>query len=94
MANAFPCTSRRAALGSLTLGTLLAAAADGSASAANPPQSETPVNEDLEQLKRQLASAPRRRRFGTVPFMVTRRDQWDHEAAEAVLAYRNRALQV
>jgi intracellular sulfur oxidation DsrE/DsrF family protein len=26
--------------------------------------------------------------------MVTSRDQWDHEAAEAVLAYRNRSLQV
>ncbi|MGX4804899.1 thiosulfate dehydrogenase [Bradyrhizobium guangdongense] len=41
-----------------------------------------------------MAKAPRRRDFKTVPFMVTRSDQWDHEAAELVLAYRNRALQV
>jgi intracellular sulfur oxidation DsrE/DsrF family protein len=52
------------------------------------------VSQDLDELKQRLAAAPRRRIFGAVPFMVTSREQWDHEAAEAVLAYRNRALQV
>lgn len=94
MTNAFSRPGRRAALGFLSQGALLTGAAAGSASAAVTPRSEAPVSDDLEQLKRRLAAAPRRRTFSTVPFMVTSRDQWDHEAAEAVLAYRNRALQL
>lgn len=94
MTNELPRPCRRAALGFLGRGALLAGAVGGSASAAVPPGSEANVSDELERLKRRLAAAPRRRSFGNVPFMVTSRDQWDHEAAEAVLAYRNRALQV
>ncbi|MDT7953729.1 MAG: transcriptional initiation protein Tat, partial [Acetobacteraceae bacterium] len=36
----------------------------------------------------QLAQAPRRRRFKTVPMILTEPDQWDHEALQAVLAYK------
>jgi intracellular sulfur oxidation DsrE/DsrF family protein len=84
---------RRTALGVLSQGALLAGLAS-SASAAVSQEATTLVSEDLEQLKQRLAAAPRRRTFGTMPFMVTSRDQWDYEAAELVLAYRNRALQV
>jgi intracellular sulfur oxidation DsrE/DsrF family protein len=94
MTNELPRQSRRAALGFLSQGALLGGAVGGSASAAVPPGSEANVSEELERLKRRLAAAPRRRTFRTVPFVVTSRDQWDHEAAEAVLGYRNRALQV
>jgi intracellular sulfur oxidation DsrE/DsrF family protein len=85
--------NRRAALGLFGQAALLAGAA-GSASATTSSKPEQPGSADLETLKRQLAAAPRRRDFKTVPFMVTRKDQWDHEAAELVLSYRNRALQV
>lgn len=84
--------NRRAALGLLAQTALLAGAA-GSASAASPMHGQ-PGSADLETLKKHLAAAPRRRSFNSVPFMVTRKDQWDHEAAELVLAYRNRSLQV
>lgn len=76
--------SRRTALQLLSVGTLLAGVTTAAA---------LPANEDLAQLQQQLAAAPRRRSFTTVPFMVTSRDQWDHEAAEAVLSYRYRSLQ-
>ena len=94
MTNALSRPNRRAAIRFLSLGTFLAGAVNSSTAAAVQPRSATHLNEELEQLKQQLAAAPRRRTFGTMPFMVTSRDQWDHEAAEAVLAYRNRALQV
>jgi intracellular sulfur oxidation DsrE/DsrF family protein len=70
------------------------AGAGGSASAASSVKSERPSSAALDTLKKQMAAAPRRRRFSAVPFMVTRKDQWDHEAADLVLAYRNRSLQV
>ena len=85
--------NRRAALGLLGQAALLAGAA-GSASAASSPMHEQPRSADLEKLKTHLAAAPRRRSFSSVPFMVVHKDQWDHEAADLVLAYRNRSLQV
>ncbi|RJF69802.1 transcriptional initiation protein Tat [Rhodopseudomonas palustris] len=85
--------NRRAALGLFGQAALLAGAT-GSASAATSSAHDQPGSAGLEMLKKQLAAAPRRRDFNTVPFMVTRKDQWDHEAAELVLAYRSRALQV
>lgn len=94
MTNAFARPSRRGTLGLLGHAAFLAGAATGSAFAAAPKGAGIPASEDLEKLKQRLAAAPRRRTFGTVPFVVTSRDQWDHEAAEAVLGYRNRALQV
>lgn len=94
MTNCPPRPGRRAVLGFLSRVTLLAGAAGGLAPVAVSARSEPPMNEGLERLRQQLAAAPRRRDFDSVPFMVTRRDQWDHEAAEAVLAYSNRARQV
>jgi intracellular sulfur oxidation DsrE/DsrF family protein len=85
--------NRRTTLGLFGQAALLAGSA-GSASAATSSTHEQPGSAGLETLKTQLAAAPRRREFKTVPFMVTRDDQWDHEAAELVLTYRNRAMQV
>lgn len=86
--------SRRAALGLLGHAAVLAGAVATPAAATAPYRSESFVSEHLERLKQLLAAAPRRRAFDTVPFMVTSRDQWDHEAAQLVLDYRSRSLQV
>jgi intracellular sulfur oxidation DsrE/DsrF family protein len=42
----------------------------------------------LPALIQRLAAAPRRRDFTTVPMILTDREQWDHDAFDAVLAYR------
>jgi len=42
----------------------------------------------LDTLKKRLALAPRRRDFKTVPMILDRQDEWDHEALTEVLAYR------
>jgi hypothetical protein len=42
----------------------------------------------LAALTAELARAPRRRAFKTVPMILTRDDQWDSEAFSALLAYR------
>jgi intracellular sulfur oxidation DsrE/DsrF family protein len=89
MTNRIPRSGRRAALRVLGLGAALAGTVSTPVLAA-----AAAVADDLQEFKRQIAAAPRRRTFSTMPFMVTARGQWDYEAAEAVLAYRNRALQV
>ena len=48
----------------------------------------------LGELGRRLAAAPRRRGFMAVPFMIDRRDLWDHEAADLLLAYRGERKQM
>ncbi|SDT50076.1 transcriptional initiation protein Tat [Bradyrhizobium canariense] len=42
----------------------------------------------LEALKRRLTQAPRRRDFKTVPMILSRQEEWDHEALTEVLSYR------
>jgi hypothetical protein len=42
----------------------------------------------LDALKKRLAQAPRRRDFKTVPMILNRQEQWDHEALTEVLAYQ------
>ena len=46
-----------------------------------------PAAGHLATLMRQLAAAPRRRDFKTVPMTLTRPDQWDSEAMHEVLHY-------
>lgn len=87
-------TSRRAALGFLAHAAALAGALATPAAATPLAISGRPVSEDLNQLGQRLAAAARRRNFDSVPFMLTSRDQWDYEAASAVLGYRNNSLQV
>jgi hypothetical protein len=41
----------------------------------------------LEELKKRLAQAPRRRDFKTVPMILDHPEQWDHEALTEVLSY-------
>jgi hypothetical protein len=53
-----------------------------------------PFGTKLVRLSKDLAAAPRKRGFKSVPFMVTSRDLWDHEAADLVLSYKYHALQV
>ena len=48
----------------------------------------------LSQLTQRLAAAPRRRDFDAVPFMITDRRYWDHEAAAEVLAYQPKSRQL
>jgi hypothetical protein len=50
--------------------------------------------ETLAELSQRLASAPRGREFSSVPFVLTSRDMWDHEAASEVLSYKFRSLQM
>lgn len=55
-------------------------------------ETEKPAGE-LAQLTRRLAEAPRRRQFKTVPMIVTKNSEWDHEAANEVLAYSYKSRQ-
>ncbi|CAE6846564.1 thiosulfate dehydrogenase [Paraburkholderia domus] len=49
---------------------------------------------NLAELTKRLAAAPRRRDFKTVPMILERPDQWDHEALSAVIGYRGSPKQV
>lgn len=42
----------------------------------------------LADLQKRLAATPRRRDFKTVPMILNKADQWDHEALSEVLAYK------
>jgi len=83
--------SRRAALGLVAPAALLAATGAESADSA---ADGRPADADLASLTRRLASAPRRRSFKSVPFVVVEKGFWDHEAADALLAYRNPSRQM
>ncbi|WP_050406533.1 hypothetical protein [Bradyrhizobium embrapense] len=80
--------NRRAALGLFSQAALLTVARKADASG------NQELDADLELFKQRLASAPRRRSFGSVPLVVTSVEQWDHEAASILLSYGNRARQV
>lgn len=49
---------------------------------------------DIARLSEQLAVAPRRRAYKTVPMILNNPEQWDHEALSAVIAYRGERRQV
>jgi hypothetical protein len=86
-------TGRRAALQTLGLGMVagavgLATAGPGRAQTAVPP-ALTPMGAgQLNALMGRLAEAPRRRDFETVPMILTKLGEWDHEALSEVLAYK------
>jgi len=80
-------STRRGALAALGHGTLAlsltsAFASQAAANAAPPPGQGT-----LLGLGRTLDALPRRRGFETVPLIVNDKRFWDHEAADALLAY-------
>jgi intracellular sulfur oxidation DsrE/DsrF family protein len=84
-------TARRQSLKGL--GVALAAAGLASAAPTGPAQASAaaplvpPGATTLDALTAQLAKAPRRRDFKTVPMILNARDQWDAEALDAVLHY-------
>ncbi|MGJ4960361.1 hypothetical protein ACQR1H_32340 [Bradyrhizobium sp. HKCCYLRH2015] len=80
--------NRRAALGLLGQAALFTAARNAGATG------NQEIDADFELFKKRVAAAPRQRNFGSVPLVVTSGEQWDHEAADLLLAYRNRARQV
>ncbi len=62
----------------------------GAALSAAPPPSLIPRDATaLNALTAELATAPRRRAFKTVPMILTQDDQWDSEAFKALIAYRS-----
>jgi len=80
--------TRRGALGALAQGTL-ALSLTAVASRANAAEAPAlPSQGALSSLGRSLAALPRRRGFETVPFILNEKRLWDHEAADALLAYR------
>lgn len=84
-------TTRREALLGLTLGSvaLMTAGASVAAQTTSPMLDLVPQDAaDLRQLSAQLAKAPRRRDFKTVPMILTRPGEWDNEALSLILAYR------
>jgi hypothetical protein len=86
-------TGRRAALQTFGLGMVvgavgLAAAGSGTAQAAVPAALTQPGDGHLNALMERLAEAPRRRNFKTVPMILTKPEEWDHEALSEVLAYK------
>ena len=84
--------ARRAALG--LIGQVGYMAAISAAHAAEPASDERrDASAELNAFTKRLAAAPRRRDFDSVPFIVHSQAQWDHEAAEIVLSYRNRSRQ-
>ena len=76
-------TSRR--FGLKALGLVLASTGGAAAASGDrvPASAHT-----LEGLTKALAAAPRRRDFKTVPMILDNRDQWDHQALDAVLHYK------
>jgi hypothetical protein len=70
------------------IGVGLAALASARAADAVDTSMEPRGAHNLQTLTAALAKAPRRRDFKTVPMILDRRDQWDAEALDAVLAYR------
>ena len=85
-------SGRRNALHLAGLGLAAGAAMVGGlpahAMAAPEPALAPPGAGQLTKLMQTLAKTPRRRSFKTVPMILTSPDQWDHEALDAVLAYK------
>jgi len=86
-------TARRGVLRTLALtaatGAISLASARAEPAAAAAESTLTPPGAtNLDALKRRLAQAPRRRDFKTVPMILTRQEEWDHEALTEVLSYR------
>jgi hypothetical protein len=85
-----PDMARRGAISAgLGLAATFAIVEGAQADMAPPPGSKT-----LADLAARLDKAPRRRDFKTVPMILNDRNLWDHEALDAVIAYRGGPKQV
>ena len=81
-------SDRRAALKGLGIAAGVAALRSQPAQAAEQAASlVTHGSTALTELVREVAAAPRRRDFKTVPMILNAPDQWDHEALSEILAY-------
>lgn len=79
----------------LAAGTVILSATGQSRAMAADASSLLPAGaSNLAQLVKRLEQAPRRRDFKTVPMILERPDQWDHEALSEVMAYRGGQRQV
>jgi hypothetical protein len=80
---------------SMLLGSRVSAAEDPvSAESIRPGPIAPQETGELRSLMEQLAKAPRRRDFETVPMILDTPDLWDAEALDAVIAYRGGMKQV
>ena len=73
---------------------LLSATGQSRAIAAEAPTLLPAGASSLARLVKRLEEAPRRRDFKTVPMILERPDQWDHEALSEVMGYRGGQRQV
>src|SRR5215475_16059191 len=81
-------STRRGALRALGQGTLALSLAGALASQADAdPAPPVPSHGALSSLARTLAALPRRRGFQAVPFILSDKKFWDHEAADALMSY-------
>jgi hypothetical protein len=85
--------NRRTALRIFGQAVMLLAAASSTRATEQESSGDVPSGRKLARLSDDLAAAPRRRGFKSVPFMVTSPELWDHEAAALVLSYKYHALQ-
>jgi hypothetical protein len=85
-------TDRRSALASIGAGLMVSGLAATAPARADTPLAPTGAT-SLRDLSRQLAAAPRRRDFKTVPMILDNRDFWDAAALDAVIAYKGRPRQ-
>lgn len=90
LASAQPGTTRRRALATVALSLTAAATRTWAAPPADmATDSALPAGaKPLRALTLALARAPRRRDFKSVPMILTRPDEWDSQALNAVLAYQ------
>ncbi len=74
----------------------IAGMAIGAAHAAEAPLGEMTASgaKNLKELMAALERAPRRRDFKEVPMILTKEDQWDHEALQLLLHYKGKYKQV
>jgi intracellular sulfur oxidation DsrE/DsrF family protein len=94
MTSIVPPANRRTALRVFGQAAMLLAAAFSAKAVAQDSSEQAPSVGKLVRLSNDLAAAPRRRGFKSVPFIVSSPELWDHEAADLVLSYKYRALQV
>ena len=87
-------TSRRLAFGRIGGTLAFVATAAGVAEPSLAAQAGSSAAGALSRLAQQLKLAPRRRQFKSVPFMVTRSEDWDEQAARLLLGYADRSKQV
>lgn len=89
-------TDRRGVIQTMAIAAGASAVAFGAAPARAAPTTRHALGAKagmLDDLRRRLAAAPRRRAFKTVPMILDHRELWDYEALDAVIGYAGTAKQ-